>query len=127
VRPHIAAWERDNAQEIQKFIVLLRKIVEIAKADEKGLLEVYCPNKHVLEVRRQYGEGVHALPHSLEEEWLARCERGGLALNIEDAGYAVFLGSGSEGVSDEFEDSDEERDFTACSVEECGYCGRCTY
>ena len=127
-RPHVAAWEQDNAQGIQKFIVLLRKIIDVAKTDEKGLLEVYCPNNRVLEVRRQYGEGVRALPDSLREEWMARYERGGLALQSEDTEYGVSDGSESEEVSDDgFEDSDEERDFTACSAEECGYCGRCTY
>jgi len=44
-------WERDNKDALKRLAVLLHKIVEIAKTDEKGLLEVYRPDVDRLEIR----------------------------------------------------------------------------
>jgi hypothetical protein len=120
VRKDVQAWEKDNADAIQRLAVLLSKIVSFAR-DDKGLLELYSPHKGRLELRRQHGEGVHALPSELRERWANE----------------VLLHSGDDDVTsskdhhlgaDWIADSDEdEPDYTACSVEDCGYCGRCTY
>jgi hypothetical protein len=32
-----------------------------------------------------------------------------------------------EGFNDCYSDSESEKDFTACSADDCGYCGHCTY
>lgn len=127
VRSRVTKWEQDNAQAIQRLTTLLRKIIKIAKSDEKGLLEVYCPDDQVLEVRRQYGAGVHALPIALHDQWEAANNAGGLALDDDDTGYGASPGD-LVPTGDLSDDSDDgEKDFTACSVDGCGYCGRCTY
>lgn len=132
VRKLISDFEKDNADAIRRLVLLLNKVIAIAKADKKGLLEVYCPGQDVLEVRRQFGAGVHALPKALKEQWEARCEHGGLDLNGEDTGHGAMPGFGLSDMGNEeflgaLGDSDAEKDFTACSAEECGYCGECTY
>ncbi|KAJ4325365.1 hypothetical protein N0V94_000707 [Neodidymelliopsis sp. IMI 364377] len=131
VRSRIALWEKDNKQAIDKLVVLLRKIIEAAKVDDTGLLEVYCPGAERLEIRRQFGEGAHALPVTLSEEWTMRSEGGGrLPLDDEDTGFGAWPGDedGYGGGWGSDDDSDGEgKDFTACSAVDCGYCGRCTY
>ncbi|KAF3051118.1 hypothetical protein E8E11_007412 [Didymella keratinophila] len=132
VRPLIFDFEKDNSDAIRRLIVLLNKIIAIATADEKRLLEVYFSGQGALEIRRQFGAGVHALPETLREQWIARAGQGGLKLEYGDDTQQTVAAGPS--LSDEprydfgdFGDSDEEKDFTACSADECGYCGRCTY
>ena len=132
VRALISDFQKDNAAAIRQLVVLINKIIAIAKANEKSLLEVYSPGKDLLEIRRQHGNGVHALPESLMRMWRARCEQGGVALKGENTGHVetARLSSPNMGCGefdDSSSDSDEEKDFTACSAVECGYCGRCTY
>ncbi|KAH7390935.1 hypothetical protein DE146DRAFT_147938 [Phaeosphaeria sp. MPI-PUGE-AT-0046c] len=122
VRSDVAGWEKENAVAIRRLGVLLEKIVTWARNDG-GLLEVYSPGPNLLELRKQYGDGVHALPESLRYAWTGEEDRDDDSADLDVGG--VKLGkhdSGNEWNSD----SDEELDYTACSVE-CGYCGRCTY
>lgn len=126
-RSRLSEWEGDNTQAIRRLIILLKKIIEIAKSDKRGLLEIYCPGTDVLEIRNQFGDGLSALPAALNEAWVTRCEMGGLELD-DDTGYGASPQSDRGASTDGHVDSDEdEKDFTACSAEDCGYCGRCTY
>jgi hypothetical protein len=120
VRADVREWEADNAEAIRRLAILLDKITTFAR-DDGGLLEVYCPRKDCLELRRQHGDGMHALPEDLREAWandvLSDSEDGGLELNQRYQYHEDWTA-----------DSDEsEPDYTACSAEDCGYCGKCTY
>ncbi|KAJ4343626.1 hypothetical protein N0V95_006634 [Ascochyta clinopodiicola] len=129
VRSLVSVWEQDNARSIRDLIVLLKKIIDVAKADTRGLLEVYCPGTGELEIRRQAGDGVHALPSALGEEWTRRCESdGGYQFGKDDTGYGASPDFLDESFGDSDDGSDDDgKDFTACSADDCGYCGRCTY
>lgn len=128
IKTLVADFESENADAIHKLVVLLDKITTIAKADRDSLLEVYYPGHGVLDLRKQSGTGIHALPSELREQWVARCGDGGVDLeDDEDTGYGAAASFSSPEDYGSSGDSDEEKDFTACSVEECGYCGRCTY
>jgi hypothetical protein len=127
VRKDVKRWEDDNAEAIQRLAKLLEAIVVFARTN-KGLLEVYSPRVDCLELRKQYGEGVHALPDELENEWaknfgreadtyLSKSDDDGLA---SSDGYSSAKGWHTDS-------DDEEPDYTACSAEDCGYCGKCTY
>jgi hypothetical protein len=127
VRKDVKKWEDDNVEAIKRLAILIKAIVTFARID-KGLLEVYSPRMDCLELRKQYGEGVHALPDELEDEWarnrgceadvyLSDSDDGGLALSEE---YSSAKGWNTDS-------DDEEPDYTACSAEDCGYCGKCTY
>ena len=142
VKPLIADFEADNARPIRALVGLLWRIIENANAETRAL-EVYCPGTGVLEIRRQFGDGVAALPHALEHEWVAMCAAAagglevgaGLGRRRESRGevtpYAASdsasPGLDSGDATDVDDTSDGEQDFTACSADECGYCGRCTY
>jgi hypothetical protein len=125
VRKDVEIWENENIEAIQRLAVLLEKIVAFAR-DDKGLLEVYSPRQDCLELRKQHGEGAHALPRELRDEW-SRGSAGDLYLSDSDEGG---LALGDEYDSDNgwsYELDGEEPDYTACSAEDCGYCGKCTY
>jgi hypothetical protein len=131
VRKDVDDWEKENMEAIQRLAILLQEIVTFARG-HGGLLEVYSPRKDCFEIRKQHGDGVQALPSELRDEWAKEArardherefrdfsdsDEGGLALRDEynsDKGWSY--------------DSDgEEPDYTACSAEDCGYCGKCTY
>ncbi|KAF1943539.1 hypothetical protein EJ02DRAFT_433108 [Clathrospora elynae] len=127
VKKDVQRWEKDNKDGIRRLAVLLKNILDIAKNDERGLLEVYCPGADCLEIRSQYGEGAHALPTELSDKW-AENE---LDPDSTHAGASDWDDHASGNVYDSDSgfgyDFDKELDYTACSVEDCGYCGRCTY
>jgi hypothetical protein len=127
VRGEVEDWERDNADAIRRLAVLLEKIISFARTDG-GLLEVYSPGVDCLELHMQYGEGVHVLPKELEDHWAAGSKEDHelSVLDDEDGGFTFsrqyVVGKGWDNDSDE-----DEPDYTACSAEDCGYCGKCTY
>lgn len=127
VREDIQKWEKDNMKAIRRLSILLEKIIEIAKEDARGLLDVYFAGAGGLEIRSQHGEGMHALPSELMERWAdneaAHAVSGSDASDDTDQKFYDF-----ESDDDWKADSDEEEpDYTACSAEDCGYCGKCTY
>jgi hypothetical protein len=79
----------------------------------------------VIELREVGGEFCHALPEDLRMYW-ANDEAGAHSLPESAGGgvEAVAFGDDAEGYDS---DDDDERDYTACSAEDCGYCGRCRY
>ncbi|KAK6526383.1 hypothetical protein TWF694_004980 [Orbilia ellipsospora] len=126
----IRQWEIDNKSALERLSVLLRKIIEVVKMDECGLLEIYRPSADYLEIRKQHGDVSHVLPLSLRQEW----EVAGLhAADEFDSDQDSSQEGGGVNLPHSYynynfdSDSDDDKDFTACSAEECGYCGRCTY
>lgn len=120
VQNDVREWEADNIRAIQRLALLLNRIVAFARNDQ-DLLEVYCPREDCLELRRQHGQGTNALPDDLRDLWANE------AFSDSDDGD-LELDQGYESAEDYTADSDEdEPDYTACSAEDCGYCGKCTY
>jgi hypothetical protein len=131
VRKDVDDWEKDNMEAIQRLAILLHEIVTFARG-HGGLLEVYSPRKDCLEIRKQYGDGVQALPIELRDEWAKEAQARDREREVRDFSDSD---EGGLALSDEYSsnkgwsyDSDgEEPDYTACSAEDCGYCGKCTY
>jgi hypothetical protein len=63
----------------------------------------------------------------LRDRWV---EQGGADIFLSDSDDEGNLSS-SEGTGSgdawEADSDDDEPDYTACSAEDCGYCGKCTY
>ena len=119
VEHKLQAWERQNKLAVHRLILLLNKIIQISMKHRGDLLEVYCPSVDHLEIRKQYGKGVRALPPELIAKWKAPNENADLSNNevdskIDEDGLQLGI------------DSDDEPDYTACG-DDCGYCGTCTY
>lgn len=75
VEKDVQTWQKDNKMSIGRFAILLNKIVELAR-DKKELLEVYYSDPSTLEIRRQYGQGVHVLPSCLADSWAKESDTG---------------------------------------------------
>lgn len=126
VREEVRKWEKDNADAIGRLNVLLREIVAFAR-EENDLLEVYYSGVDGLGIRKQHGEGQPALPVDLRDEWAGEVG-GDLYLSDSDGGGFALDGHPESGSDPWGADSEEEEpDYTACSAEDCGYCGKCTY
>lgn len=115
----LQAWEKRNKVAVQRLIALLDKIICISQQHRGSLLEVYCPSVDRIEIRKQHGEGVHALPPELMAKWEALEEDA--ALSNHENNSKLNQGGLQLGL-----DSDDEPDYTACG-DDCGYCGTCTY
>jgi hypothetical protein len=121
VKKDVQAWQEDNAPAIDRLAALLNNIVQFAK-DKRELLEVYYPGADTLEIRCQHGEGVHALTSDLADRWAEESR----PLNTSDS--QGFSSDELEHYADDADDTDgSEKDYTACSASDCGYCGECTY
>jgi hypothetical protein len=125
IRKGVQEWEKDNIDAIRRLEVLLKEIVTFARSN-KGLLEVYSPHKDCLELRKQYGEGEHALPDELRDRWVRPGVADTYLSDSDDGGYTLDGGQDSDNGWNASSDGDEP-DYTACSAEDCGYCGKCTY
>lgn len=131
VKGDVQAWVRENRDDIRRFATLVNEIVDIATRNADKLLEVYCPGKDRLEIRSQYGDGVHALPEDLVERWM-KLQWGVLSTEDDVADEDEYNGGGVDvdakyGFGSGDDDSGSEPDYTACSADDCGYCGKCTY
>lgn len=123
VRKDVKLWEENNKAAIRRFAVLLEKIVDFARRNSGDLLEVCKLRADRLEIRRQHGDGSHVLPERLRERWNYPVDGGAPVLT---SGYGKPA-PGYAWQSSGYESDDDTPDFTACSAEDCGYCGKCTY
>lgn len=141
IEPEVRDWATENKLGIKKFAGLLGKLVAIAREKspvgaKETLLEVYCPGKERLEVRMQFGEAKGALPSWLRERWEdnGKHEGGRRADSPVDNGFGDDDEDGGFRLSRQYDsyygseyDSGSEPDYTACSADDCGYCGKCSY
>lgn len=129
VRADVQKWENDNANSIRRLSDLLKKITQIAKGEEGGLLEAVSQHADTLEIRRQHDNGAHALPADLRDDWADGS--GGLSLAVDVVSDNDVVGGAAEDDSYKhlanLSSDDDEPDYTACSAHDCGYCGKCTY
>jgi hypothetical protein len=128
----LESWEEKNKEALRRLAILLHKIVKIVKQDKRGLLEIYSKSTSSLQIHSQFGEGSHALPPLLREEWEGFYDSdedtraSGTAQPFRtDNDKTLPDDSGSD--LDDSSDEEKELDFTACSQDTCGYCGRCSY
>ena len=76
VSAEIKKWEAAHANELRKFVILIRKIVEYTREMAGTKLEVYRPPvsgllaEDELQIREQADGGVNILPSDLKEEWI---------------------------------------------------------
>lgn len=128
VRAQIDEWELSEQDVIHKFVALLRKIIATAKDRSDGKLELLRqPDSSLLEVRQQAAGVNDALTDRLFARWSKRRMSD---VDAEGDHSALHVTSDTEPCYDDehadFDDVSDE-DFTACSAEDCGYCGHCKY
>ncbi|KAI6556020.1 hypothetical protein MCOR03_006536 [Pyricularia oryzae] len=119
----IKEWEAANKVPLAKMAALIHRIGDIVRGRSDGKLELCHSQAGVLEIREQLPDAGDALSPAVREMWLEST----LQSDDDDASSGES-GSGDEssGVRIDW-DEKEQMDYTACSTETCGYCGRCSY
>ena len=141
VKDEVVEWEKDNQAALSKLANLLSEIVslgrergkmELRKAEGVGIgLEV-----RVWESDPDDGGIQGALSPDVKERWSQQPEdedaesskntTESVTIRDDDAGDLGGVVLEDEDWRDD-EDDASEQDFTACSAEDCGYCGHCRY
>lgn len=141
VRGDIDAWETENEHILRQFALLIQDIVTLARSRSDGKLEIRGAGNGILEVRKQAGDDYAALPPHIKAHWINEkgSQRGEVA-KVDDVSAKNEEPLRDENEPDEevyewYDDLDERfdpdedspKDYTACSAEDCGYYGHCTY
>ena len=142
VQENVMKWEQENQRDIKRLGWLLRKVIAAAKMRKDGKLEVRCKSLDSLELREQDSDENNVLPLELVLRWMhgESSEATGSvkdqASETEDSqelddesSYLQYPVGGDDTGYDSSLHSDEksEKDYTACSADDCGYCGHCSY
>lgn len=134
VKEDIAKWEKENEESLRKLASLVHDLVELAKTS-RSRLEVCHATDGCLEIRRPRNETPGALPSEMRESWTGRHKPGEEARETDTVGELPLEDEETSEddfayLRDEISDNDSDgssKDFTACSADDCGYCGRCRY
>lgn len=128
VRRQVDDWELREQDLIHKFATLLRKIIASAKESSDGKLELLRqPDSSVLELRQQAAGVSIALSDRLFAGW-SKGKLSNIGAENDDSGLHITSGTELPYEYEQAADDDvSDEDFTACSAEECGYCGHCKY
>ncbi|MBE3048230.1 hypothetical protein IMZ48_38145 [Candidatus Bathyarchaeota archaeon] len=137
VRDRINEWERENAEGIAVLVALLQRLVAVVGSSPGGKVEVCATVGSEIEVREQLPDAGEAFSPAVREKWEGWLEKArgesavALGSSSEYGGGSEEVGRHSSGEEDpsnlNYSDAESPDDFTACSADACGYCGRCTY
>ncbi|KAI9662214.1 MAG: hypothetical protein M1821_008380 [Bathelium mastoideum] len=72
VRDRVRGWEGENQDVLRRFGRLLQWVVEQARVEEDGMMELWRHEAGNLTVRKVGGNIVGALPGEVEDEWIER-------------------------------------------------------
>ena len=125
IQHEVEEWENENEDTIRRFAVLLRKIVAFARSTADRKIEVRSSKVNVLELREQTEDVRQTLPAVIEARWINANPDRSEHSSEELQGADLRTLSEPEDYYDWDEGSD--KDFTACSADDCGYCGHCSY
>ena len=125
IQHEVEEWECENEDTIRRFAVLLRKIVAFARSTVDRKIEVRSSEVNVLELRKQTEDVRQTLPAVIEARWINANPDRSEPSSDELQGADLHTSSEPEDYYDWDEGSD--KDFTACSADDCGYCGHCSY
>ncbi|KAK2597594.1 hypothetical protein N8I77_012372 [Diaporthe amygdali] len=130
-RKDVKAWERQQVDVLSRLAALIHHIINLVKSRPDGKLELRHVTVGTLEVREQLADAGDALSDAVRDLWAK--ERGtadGVSSERKDVdgGEHRDYEEEPEYNEDAFDwDDRSEPDFTACSADHCGYCGRCSY
>ncbi|KAI9710809.1 MAG: hypothetical protein M1812_007357 [Candelaria pacifica] len=126
VRPEILAWEAGNAKLLGHLRAVIQNIKDQANALGLRSFEIVRTGTGPLQLRKQVGDQRRAVSSDLRADWELRGNN--METSKEGKGNVASVGSNRFGDSlEDFSDEESEKDFTACSLDDCGYCGHCTY
>ncbi|KAF2139492.1 uncharacterized protein K452DRAFT_289505 [Aplosporella prunicola CBS 121167] len=129
VRHKVTEWEDQNQKVLGQLAILIRKITHIAKSNGDGKLEIRRKEADILEIRKQKEGAASAMSPETKEIWEGEgSDVGGnlVDLHEKDDGYDEDYVFESRYSYTHYSD-ESEPDYTACSADDCGYCGHCSY
>lgn len=121
-RADIQVWEKDHLEDLSRLAALIHHIIDLVRSRADSKLELRHNAIGTLEVREQLKDVGNALSESVRSMWIGGSEAcpGAAVSDSEEQ-------SGSDmGDHVDWEEGSEP-DYTACSADSCGYCGRCSY
>ncbi|PSR97391.1 hypothetical protein BD289DRAFT_458951 [Coniella lustricola] len=156
VRNEVKAWEKDNVDDLSRLAALLHRIMAIVRARPDGKLELRHDAVGVLEIREQTTDVDGALSERVQKLWLKDEDEDAQSASADQKTDNLGPSVKPEGtertkpesgpdwhdwhdeISWDVQDFDSDMeigwndnesvpDFTACSAEDCGYCGKCMY
>lgn len=123
IQEELHEWEVDHIDLLSRLAGLIHHIIGLVRARADHKLELRHIAVGVLEVREQLKDAGDALSKNGRLLW----ENGGDQIKREDSSSLDGDDWDNDCLDrDRWEDGSEP-DFTACSANECGYCGRCSY
>lgn len=141
VREEVRKWEKEQEINLRKLAGLLKMLIAFAQGQADGRFEVVYRGGS-LELREVGGEVNCCIPGGMKRRWTEgdseQTGNGGWKEKRTARWKGRVIKAEEEEKEDEDEqergesaawsdDSDSEKDFTACSASSCGYCGHCGY
>nr|POE47788.1 hypothetical protein CFP56_01119 [Quercus suber] len=140
VKSKVLKWETASAPALRRLAGLIRKIVTTANEQPNGKVEVRSSRAGCFAFHTVDEDGWDALPPSLTKTWLVSGSKSQDEEGMKRSGSRGSSTSdqrpGDMSGEDDYDEeehycrddtSDGSLDYTACSAEDCGYCGRCSY
>jgi hypothetical protein len=135
VRDDVTNWEEKHKKELACLAALLHRIRDMVKEQPGRKMELVHDGKGVLEVRKQLSDAGEVLSESVMEQWKKLREAGQGSRSSIPEDDEPKEGVDTDGDEDDNStgggllvwDDGEDADYTACTADSCGYCGKCTY
>lgn len=127
VQNEVRGWERDHVDVLSRLAALIHHIIGLTRARPDNKLELRHDAVGILEVREQLEDAGDALSAAVARLWAGGEAASHEASSDSEEYHSVSQDSSDAGYSDVGWEDGFEPDYTACSAEDCGYCGRCLY
>ncbi|KAL1838402.1 hypothetical protein VTJ49DRAFT_2686 [Mycothermus thermophilus] len=138
VRQDVQNWEAEHKNELASLVALLHRIRDILKGQPGQKVELVHSGDGTLEVREQLEDAGEVMSDAVRGQWEASGEERKEAgdkdrdqdsrstHDQEDNDHEDDEEDAEGGIKLTWDDGEEE-DYTACTADSCGYCGRCSY
>ncbi|KAK0643160.1 geranylgeranyl pyrophosphate synthetase [Cercophora newfieldiana] len=125
VRKKVKVWEKNQATHLASLAALIHRIIDVVSAKPSRKIELRCCETGKLEVRERLADAGEILSPGVRSRWEGEWEKGALSEKGDpDSEDEPYWDDRDDQLS---WDEGSEKDFTACSADDCGYCGHCPY
>jgi hypothetical protein len=122
VREEVKVWERNQATHLANLAALIHRMVDVVSGMPSAKFELRCHEVGRLEIREQLPDAGDILSPEARTRWEGACH------HVDGESYdEKDYDSESDRKYQLSWDEGSEKDFTACSADDCGYCGHCSY
>ncbi|KAI9738312.1 MAG: hypothetical protein M1834_008810 [Cirrosporium novae-zelandiae] len=129
MREEVKKWEETNKGQINCLLGIIEDITKAAKNSPEGKVVVTRVGIQQLQIWEAGRTECNTLPEALRKRWEANEADEDKLRCMKCGGFVCNCSDDSDYSDDEahFSGGESEADYTACSAEDCGYCGHCRY